>query len=197
MDYGLSERVVLVTGGSKGIGKATVLAYAKEGAKVVFTYSHDTLAASTVLQEIVEFGGTGEAVRMDLTDVSTINEAVSQVGKKYGSISVLVNNAATGDRKPVRVDDSDPIQWLQMIDHNLKAAYLVTKSVLPYMKGREWGRIVHVSSEMAEDGMAGASSYMSAKAGLHGFSRALALELAGEGIFSNVVMPGLTLTELL
>ncbi len=82
-----------------------------------------------------------------------------------------------------------------MIDHNLKSTYLVTKNGAPFMKGSQWGRIVHVSSEIAEDGMAGASSYMTTKAGLHGFSRALAIELASEEIFSNVVLPGLTLTE--
>jgi 3-oxoacyl-[acyl-carrier protein] reductase len=195
MDLGLSGKVVLVTGGSKGIGRATVLRFAEEGARVVFTYASDTSASSTVLKEIGERGGIGEAVQMDLTRSSSIQEAISTVGRKYGTISVLVNNAVTGDRHPVRVAESNPEEWLQMIDHNLKAAYLVTKAALPLIKAGQWGRIVHVSSEIAEDGMAGASSYMTAKAGLHGFSRGLAVELASDGIFSNVVMPGLTLTE--
>ncbi|WP_028609037.1 SDR family NAD(P)-dependent oxidoreductase [Paenibacillus harenae] len=194
MDLGLSGKVVLVTGGSKGIGKATVLRYAEEGARVVFTFASDSSASSTVVKEIGERGGIGEAVQMDLTRSSSIQETISRVGRKFGAISVLVNNAVTGDRHPVRIAESDPEEWLQMIDHNLKSAYLVTKTVLPFMKG-QWGRIVHVSSEIAEDGMAGASSYMTAKAGLHGFSRALSVELASEGIFSNVVLPGLTLTE--
>lgn len=195
MDLGLSGKVVLITGGSKGIGKATVLRYAEEGARVVFTFANDSSASSSVVKEIEERGGIVEAVQMDLTQSSSIQEAVSSVGRKYGPIAVLVNNAVAGARHPVRIAESDPEEWLQMIDHNLKSAYLITKTVLPFMKGGQWGRIVHVSSEIAEDGMAGASSYMTAKAGLHGFSRALAVELASEGIYSNVVLPGLTLTE--
>ncbi len=195
MDLGLSGKVVLVTGGSKGIGKATALRYAEEGANVVFTFASDSSASSAVVKEISVRGGIGEAVQMNLSNVSSISEAISWICRKYGTISVLVNNAVAGERHPVRIAEGDTEEWLQMIDHNLKAAYLVTKGVLPFMKGGHWGRIVHVSSEMAEDGMAGASSYMTAKAGLHGFSRALAVELASEGIFSNVVMPGLTLTE--
>lgn len=195
MNFGLSGKVVLVTGGSKGIGKAVVLKYAEEGAKVVFTYANDSFASAAVVDEICERGGTAKAVQMDLTLEDSIHRAIIGVGKEHGSISVLVNNAVTGDRLPVRVEESNPNEWQQMIDHNLKATYLVTKSVLPFIKGGPWGRIVHVSSEITEDGMSGASSYMTAKAGLHGFSRALAVELAGERIFSNVVMPGLTLTE--
>ncbi|MBD0380469.1 SDR family NAD(P)-dependent oxidoreductase [Paenibacillus sedimenti] len=195
MDLGLYGKVVLVTGGSKGIGKATVLRYGAEGASVVLTYANDSFASSEVVKEIRERGGLAEAVQMDLTRAASIHEAIAGISEKYGSISVLVNNAVTGERRPVRVEEGDPEDWYRMIDHNLKATYLVTKSVLPFMKGGQWGRIVHVSSEIAEDGMAGASSYMTAKAGLHGFSRALAVELASEGIFSNVVMPGLTLTE--
>ncbi|MDQ0888124.1 NAD(P)-dependent dehydrogenase (short-subunit alcohol dehydrogenase family) [Paenibacillus sp. V4I9] len=119
---------------------------------VVFTSANDSSAASTVLKEIGESGGIGEAVQMDLTQRSSIQEAITEVGKKYGAISVLVNNAVTGGRHPVRIAESDSEEWLQMIDHNLKATYLVTKMVLPFMKGSPWGRIVHVSSEIAEDG---------------------------------------------
>ncbi|UUZ97777.1 SDR family oxidoreductase [Paenibacillus sp. P25] len=182
-------------GGSKGIGRAVALRYADEGAKVIFTYANDSSASSSVLTEIAERGGTGEAVQVDFTRMSSIHEVISGIGRKYGLISVLVNNAVAGNRHPVRIEEGDPEAWFRMIDYNLKAAYLVTKTVLAVHERGAMGRIVHVSSEMAEDGMPGASSYMTAKAGLHGFSRALAVEHASEGIFSNIVMPGLTLTE--
>ncbi|MBB6670480.1 SDR family NAD(P)-dependent oxidoreductase [Cohnella nanjingensis] len=195
MDSGLAGKVVLVTGGSRGIGKAAAVQFANEGARVFITYANDSRMAAETVEEIRSQGSECHAIRMDLTDRDSIPQAISSIAGSSAGIDVLVNNAVTGDRKPVRIAEGSPDAWLAMIDHNLMSTYLVTRAVVPFMQKGAWGRMVHLSSDVAEDGMPGASSYAASKSGLHGFSRALAVELASANIFSNVVMPGLTLTE--
>jgi len=194
MNWGLENKVVLVTGGSSGIGKATAQAFAALGGKVFITYLGNEEAALQAAGQIQQEGGFCRPVRLDLNDPLSIQEAVKTIGDAFGRIDVLVNNAAFwGGEGPV--DSMPEDAWLAAIDHNVKGTYRVTKAVVPYMKRERWGRIVHVSSTLAEDGMAGTTSYTTSKAALHGLSHSLAVELAADGIYSNVVMPGLTLTE--
>jgi NAD(P)-dependent dehydrogenase (short-subunit alcohol dehydrogenase family) len=195
MDLGLKDKVVLVTGGSKGIGKASASKFAAEGAKVIITYANDSIIALETVKGIRSQGFECHAIRLDLTDPSSIAQVIADIGEQFRNIDILVNNAVAGERKPIRFAEGPSEEWLSMIDHNLKSTYLVTKAVLPIMQKGQWGRIVHISSDVVEDGLPGASSYATSKSGLHGFSKALAVELASESIFSNVVLPGLTLTE--
>jgi NAD(P)-dependent dehydrogenase (short-subunit alcohol dehydrogenase family) len=195
MDFGLKDKAVLVTGGSKGIGKATASKFAVEGAKVIITYANDSHNAAETVKEIRSKGYECHAFRLDLTDPSNISRVIANIGEQFKSIDVLVNNAVAGERKPIRIAEGSSEEWLSMIDHNLKSTYLVTKAVLPFMQKGQWGRIVHISSDVVEDALPGVSSYATSKSGLHGFSKALAVELASESILSNVVLPGLTLTE--
>jgi NAD(P)-dependent dehydrogenase (short-subunit alcohol dehydrogenase family) len=195
MDFGLKDKVVLVTGGSKGIGKASANKFAAEGAKVIITYANDSSIALETVKGIRSLGYECHEIRLDLTDPSSIAQIIASIGKQFGSIDVLVNNAVVGERKPIRLAEGSSEEWLSMIDYNLKSTYLVTKAVLPFMQKGQWGRIIHISSDVVEDGLPGASSYATSKSGLYGFSIALSVELASESIFSNVVLPGLTLTE--
>ncbi|MDQ0062914.1 SDR family NAD(P)-dependent oxidoreductase [Paenibacillus harenae] len=198
MNLELKEKVVVVTGASKGIGKATAKQFAAEEAHVIITYANDQETASRTAEEIRAQGLSCQAVRLNLENSESIQKAVEFVGKEFGGIDVLVNNAvfwggAAPKFEPFEHTSTD--SWFSVIDQNLKGTYLVTKAVLPYMRKREWGRLVHVSSNLAEDGMTGGTSYTASKSALSGFSKSLSLELAAEGIFSNVVMPGFTLTE--
>lgn len=198
MNLGLKGKIVLVTGGSKGIGKATAKKFAEEQAHVFITYANDQEAALQTVAEIKEQGLFGSAVQMNLSEHESIKKAVEIVAEKAGCIDVLVNNAVDWVTKAPRfesLENTSSDEWFTMIDHNLKGTYLVTKLVLPYMRKGSWGRLVHISSNVAEDGMAKATSYPTAKSALHGFSKSLSLELAVDSIYSNVVLPGFTLTE--
>ncbi|WP_028778587.1 SDR family NAD(P)-dependent oxidoreductase [Shimazuella kribbensis] len=198
MDMGLKNRVVLVTGGSKGIGKATAKKFAEEQAHVFITYANDQETALKTVNEIRQQGFSCSEVQMDLRDQVSIEKAVKTVAEKFGRIDVLINNAVDWGSEapsPQSLEHTSTDAWFAMIDHNLKGTYLVTKYTLPYMKNGSWGRLVHISTNLAEDGMAGVTSYPTSKSALHGFSKSLSLELAAEGIYSNVVLPGFTLTE--
>ncbi|MBW7455973.1 SDR family NAD(P)-dependent oxidoreductase [Paenibacillus sepulcri] len=198
MNMGLKDKTVVVTGGSKGIGKAAAKQFAAEQAHVIITYAHDHKAASQTVEELRAQGLSCQAVILKLDNSESIEKAIEGVGEEFGGIDVLVNNAvfwggAAPKFQPFEHTVTD--SWFSVIEQNLKGTYLVTKAVLPYMRNRGWGRLVHVSSNLAEDGMAGGTAYTASKSALLGFSKSLSLELAEEGIFSNVVMPGFTLTE--
>ncbi|CAM2946666.1 SDR family oxidoreductase [Paenibacillus sediminis] len=197
MDLGLTEKIVLVTGGSNGIGEAIATQFGKEKAYVVITYRTDVQGAHNTVKKIEDNGGQAAAVQMDFSNRASIQETVNKVSRRYGHISVLVNNAVSwpsrqGMNNLIDYPDDD---WMSMFDINLKGTYLITKEVLPLMQKQPWGRIVHISSDIALDGMAGASAYAAMKASLHGLSRTLSLEFARNNIYSNVVVPGFTLTE--
>jgi len=196
MDFGLKGKVVVVTGASSGIGKAIARKFAEEGAKVALTYFNDLSAAEQVAQEIRKLGGEAMPVRYDLNDDRSIALAMDEVGKRWGEIHVLVNNAVHWpERRQLSFEDVPPISWRQEIRANLEGYFLTIQRTLPYMRKMGWGRIINISSELAEDGMPGGASYTAAKAGLHGLTATLAKELGPDGIYVNVVMPGWTMTE--
>ena len=180
MDLGLDDRTVIVTGASGGLGRHIARGFAAEGADVVVTYHRSRDNAERVAEEI---GGHAEA-------------ALAWTGR----IDVLVNNAVhwggnapTPDRPFEAVPDAD---WLKVLRANTEGALRLSRAVAPVMRARRWGRMVHISSTIATDGMAGAEYYAAAKAALHGFSRSAAFGLGRDGdILSNVVMAGLTRTD--
>ncbi|WP_049564585.1 SDR family NAD(P)-dependent oxidoreductase [Nonomuraea sp. SBT364] len=199
MDTGLNDRVVLVTGGSSGIGAATAVAFAREGAKVAITYRKNEQAARAVAAEVAEAGGEAFSTPMDLEDLPSVQAAADAVIAHWGRVDVLVANAVRwgGDAPDpgVRFEDVPVAEWLAMVGANLVGAAASVRAVLPGMRARGWGRIVLVSSGVAEEGLPGPGPYGTAKSGLYGMARSLAWEAGRDGILVNVVAPGFTLTE--
>ncbi|GAA3870185.1 SDR family NAD(P)-dependent oxidoreductase [Streptomyces sedi] len=200
MDTALRDRVVLVSGASTGIGAATARAYGREGARVALTYRDSREKAEKVVSEIEAGGGQALAVRLDLEDLPTVEEAVATVVAAWGGVDVLVANAVRwgGDGPPdpsIRFEDVPLEEWQAMIGANLVGAAAQVRAVLPGMRSRGWGRIVLISSGVAEEGVPGPGPYGTAKSGLHGLARGLAWEAGRDGILVNVVAPGFTLTD--
>jgi 3-oxoacyl-[acyl-carrier protein] reductase len=197
MDLGLDGRTVIVTGASGGLGRHIARGFAAEGADVVLTYHR---AKSDAEQLAKEIGERTLAVRYALDDADAAGALVEAALAWTGRIDVLVNNAVdwgsdepSPDRPFEAVPDTD---WLRVLRANTEGALRLSRAVAPAMRQRRWGRLVHISSSIAVDGMAGAEYYATAKAALHGFSRSAAFSLGRDGdILSNVVMPGLTRTE--
>jgi 3-oxoacyl-[acyl-carrier protein] reductase len=181
----LEGKTALVTGGGKGIGRATSIALAGLGAKVWVNYARDSDAAEKTAKEI---GGT--AVQCDVTD----GDAVAAMVKQIGTIDILVNNAgAVRDNLLVRMKAED---WRHVIDTDLTSAFHTTKAVTMGMMRARWGRIVNVSSVVGITGNAGQGNYAAAKAGLIGFTKSIAKEIGSRGITVNAVAPGYVRTEL-
>lgn len=199
MDTELDQRVVLVTGSSSGIGRATAQAFGAEGARVAITYHTNREGAEQTAELVEEAGGEPFITQYDLADDDAIMHAIQSVTDHWGTIHVLVNNAVHwGETLPSEAplfEEVSPDLWQTMLRTNLEGVYKTVQAVLPTMRSGEWGRIVAISSNLAEDGNSGSGPYATAKAGIHGLTNVLAVELAEAGILSNVVMPGFTLTE--
>src|SRR5579885_445544 len=198
MDLGLKDRVALVTGSSRGIGRATAEMLAREGARVAVTYHNLRERGEAVAAGIRERGGDAFALQLDISSDDSIRAAVDAVAARWGAIHILINNAIHGGERAVvqsRFEEVAPQQWRDLLRGNFEGAHVAIGAVLPHMRRAGWGRIVNVSSVVAADGFPGGATYGAAKAALHGLTRTLAKELAPEGILTNVVMPGLTLTE--
>ncbi|GHO45707.1 SDR family NAD(P)-dependent oxidoreductase [Ktedonospora formicarum] len=198
MELGLTNRVVLVTGSSSGIGRATALAFGREGACVGITYRSQRQQAEETARRVIEVGGQAVVIPYDLAREETIKEAVKIVGQQWGHIDVLVNNAVQwGSLEDMskRFEEVPMSSWKPTLDLQLSGVYHTLQQVVPLMRAHGWGRIVNISSNVAEDGIPGTGAYAAAKAGLHGLTRVLARELGPAGILSNVVLPGFTLTE--
>jgi len=198
MDLGLRSRVVLVTGASSGIGKAIAVAFAHEGARVGVTYRSNKAGADETVKRIDDAGGEGFAVPMDLSDPPGIAVAVAQVVEHWGHIDVLIGNAVLlGMVFGLPLQQIDAGELKAILSGNLEGTFHLLRAVLPSMVERKWGRIVLISSGLAEHGMPpnGNPVYGSLKAGLHGLAHNLAWELGPAGIFINVVAAGFTMTE--
>jgi NAD(P)-dependent dehydrogenase (short-subunit alcohol dehydrogenase family) len=193
MDLGLDGRVALVTGGSNGIGRAIALGLAGEGARVALTYNNNADAAAEVVDQI---DGDAIALPMNLGDPASIEAAVDATVEEFGGIDVLVVNAVRWPTvRAERFEDLPVEEWQDLLRSNLEGAFATVRAVLPAMRGRELGRIVMMSSGIAEEGFPNIWPYGAAKAGLHGFARSLAWDLGREGILVNVVGTGFTATE--
>ncbi|MBI4213110.1 MAG: 3-oxoacyl-[acyl-carrier-protein] reductase [Chloroflexi bacterium] len=184
----LASRVALVTGGSSGIGRAIAIELASQGARVAVNYRSSAVSASEVVDEIVASGGQAIAIRGDVGLAPEADAVVSQAIERFDRIDVLVNNAGIiRDRLLMRMTDED---WDEVLRVNLKGAFLCTRAALRPMIRQRSGRIISVSSVVGITGNAGQANYSAAKAGLIGFTRSIAREVASRSITANVVAPG-------
>ncbi|MFE0758035.1 SDR family NAD(P)-dependent oxidoreductase [Inquilinus sp. NPDC058860] len=191
----LKNRVALVTGGSRGIGKAVGLALAEAGAAVAVNYRERGGEAEAVAEAIRKGGGRAAVFGADVSLGAAVHSMVRDVEQRLGPVDILVNNA--GMAAPRGLDDITEEDFDRAVAVNLKSAFLCTQAVLPGMRVRRWGRIVNISSIGARIGSGSVSiAYAAAKAGLEGLTRGYALRLAPEGVTVNAVAPGLVDTEM-
>src|SRR5262245_2220954 len=175
----------IVTGGSRGIGRAVVLALGRLGAYVIINYRSNQTAAAATLHELVKRGGHGEVSQFDVSNENQIEEALKKIVDHHKKIDILVNNAGvTSDNLLIRMRSED---WDQVVGTNLKGTVLCTKSVSRVMIRQRYGRIINLSSVVAQTGNAGQSLYAATKAGIIGFTKAMAREVASRGITVNAV----------
>ncbi len=190
----LDGRVLLVTGGAKGIGRAIALRASSEGAKVVVNYLSSEQASGEVISAIQASGGQAFACRADVSDFSQVESMVEEVTSRYGSLDILVNNAGvTRDSLLLRMKETD---WDKVVGSNLKSVYNCTKAVSRLMMKQRWGRIINISSTVGLHGNAGQANYAASKAGIIGFTKSIAKELAPRGITVNAVAPGFIETDM-
>jgi 3-oxoacyl-[acyl-carrier protein] reductase len=191
--FSLKDKVAVVTGASQGIGRDTAVALAQAGAKVVVAARNEEKLAALV-NEIAAAGGEAFAVKMDVADAEQVKTGFKQVVEKFGRLDILVNNAAvTRDGLAMRMKKDD---WEAVLQTNLTGAHLCTQQVLPVMMKARAGRIINISSVVAQSGNAGQANYVAAKAGLIGLTKAIAIEIASRGITVNAVAPGFIETPM-
>jgi 3-oxoacyl-[acyl-carrier protein] reductase len=187
-------RTALVTGASRGIGRAIAVELGRSGHRVACCYSSDAAGADETCGGVLEAGGEGHAVGVDVGDAQSVDAAFTEVEEKLGPVEVLVNNAGvTADGLLARMKDE---QWEQVLRTNLTGAFHTIRRATPKMMRGRWGRIVNISSVSGHTGAPGQVNYSAAKAGLVGLSRAVARELAPRGITCNVVAPGPIVTAM-
>ena len=191
--FSLTDKVALVTGASQGIGRATALALAGAGAKVAVA-ARSTEKLATLVSEIESAGGAALAVPMDVADAAQVKSGFQQTLAKFGKLDILVNNAAiTRDTLALRMKLED---WDAVLRTNLTGAHLCIQQALGAMLKQRSGRIVNISSVVAETGNAGQANYVASKAGLIGLTRAIAVEVASRSITVNAVAPGFIETPM-
>ena len=189
------DRVVIVTGGSRGIGRAVVEGFAREGAKVAFVYASNTTAAEDVVASLKGEGhGDVWPIQCDVTDKAAVDKCVEDVIEKWGQIHVLVNNA--GVIRDGLLMAMDPEDWDTVIRTNLTSVYNFCHAVVRPMASKRFGRIVNMSSVSAEFGNPGQSNYAASKGGIQGLTRCLAAELGKRKITVNAVAPGFISTDM-
>ena len=189
-----ADKVAVVTGSSRGIGRAIALTLAAGGAKVVVNFRNDAAAAEEVVRRIRDGGGDAEAVQADVSQVAEAQGLIDSAKKAFGRVDILVNNAGTTrDTLIVRMSEED---WDLVLDTNLKGTFNCIKAASRQMMRQRYGRIVNVTSVAGICGNAGQANYASAKAGIIGLTKTVAKELGGRGITCNAVAPGLVHTDL-
>jgi 3-oxoacyl-[acyl-carrier protein] reductase len=190
----LSKRVALVTGGSRGIGRAVAISLAEAGAGVAVNYLEQSTAADSVVKAIRDQGGKAAAVRADVSQAAAVARMMAEVGKALGPVDVLVNNAGIGLVRTV--DTLTEADFDTTIAVNLKSVFLCTQAVIPGMRERKWGRIVNISSGAARGAGGVGPHYNASKAGMEGMTRGYAARLVKDGITVNAVAPSLIETDM-
>ncbi len=190
----LAGRIALVTGASRGIGRAIAEALAADGADVAVNYRVGADGAAETCRRIEALGRRAVSVAADVSRADAVAAMVATVREALGDVSILVNNAAISRPQPFEaITEAD---WDEIIDTNLKSAFLVTKAVLPAMRSARWGRIINISSVAGQLGGVVGAHYAASKAGMLGLTRSLAGTLAKEGITANAIAPALIDTEM-
>ena len=190
----LAGRTAVVTGGSRGIGRAIAMELARGGADLLITYRTNGPLAEAVASEIRELGVGCETCEVDVRDASDLERMVEEARRGHGGLDILVNNAGqTDDGLVVRMSEES---WNSVLQTNLTGTFLATKLVLRHMTRARWGRIINITSVVGLIGNAGQANYAAAKAGIIGFTRSVAREVATRGITVNAVAPGFVETDM-
>jgi len=194
-DTQLAARVALITGGSRGIGRAACLTLASHGVAIAVHYRSRAEAADQVVSGIRDAGGEAIALGADLADRDAADDLVRRVAQDLGPVDILVNNA--GEMTDGSVAEMSDEVWERSLAVNLSAAFRCSRACLPSMKKKGWGRIINVTSQAVYTGSANHAHYAAAKSGLHGFTFSLAKEVGPSGITVNLVAPGRIRTDML
>jgi len=190
----LAGKIAIVTGASRGIGKAIAIALAKEGAKIVINYASSATAAEALVQEIQDRGGEAIALAADVSKREQVDELFKLTMDKWGRVDILVNNAGiTKDTLLLRMKLEE---WQAVIDLNLTGVFLCTQKVAKIMLKQKYGRIINIASVAGQMGNPGQANYSAAKAGVIGFTKTVAKELASRSITVNAVAPGFITTDM-
>jgi acetoacetyl-CoA reductase/3-oxoacyl-[acyl-carrier protein] reductase len=190
----LEGRTALVTGGSRGIGRAIVIELAREGAKVALNYQSNDEKAKEVVYDIGKFGGSCTLAKANVADPKEARAMVARVAEHFSHLDILVNNAGiTRDKLLPRMTDEE---WIEVIQTNLNAMFFCTSAAIPFMTAQSYGRIINIGSMNGQTGAIGQANYSASKGGVIAFTRTAALELAKSNITVNVIAPGFTETDM-
>ncbi len=190
----LEGKTALITGASRGIGRAIAIELAREGAKVAINYQNNDEKAKEVAAEIGKFGGKCVLAKANLANPQEARAMVKKVADEFGHLDILVNNAGiTRDKMLTKMTDED---WVEVIGTNLNAVFFCTSAAIPIMTAQSFGRIINIGSLNGQIGAVGQANYSASKGGIIAFTRTAALELAKSNITVNVVAPGFTETDM-
>ena len=192
--FDLTGKVALITGGSKGLGKAMARGFAEAGADVVICSRHQTELDHALPEILAETSVRGRSFVVDMTNRNEVESLAKSTLQAMGKVDILVNNA--GSNVPQPIDEIDDAQWDRIVELNLTSCMSLSRALIPQMKQRKWGRIIHISSVMGLTSKAGRGCYSATKAALIGLARAMALDLGPFGITCNCIAPGPFLTDL-
>ncbi len=190
----MTQRVAVVTGGMGGLGEAICIKLSGMQYRVIATYSPGNTKSGAWLAEMKKLGHSFHAVQVDVADFDSCAQAVKQIEAEVGPVDVLVNNA--GITRDMTFKKMGKVDWDAVMHTNLDSVFNMTKAVLDGMVDRGWGRVINVSSVNAQKGAFGQANYSAAKAGMHGFTKALALEVARKGVTINTISPGYIGTKM-
>jgi len=191
VDLGLKGKHAIVSGGSRGIGRACVLALARQGVSVAAIYQRESDAITSLAAELKDIGNGSYVVQTDVSDAKAVEQTIGAARSRFGTIEIVVNNAGVVSHKMIA--DLDPAEWHRVLDTNLTGLFLVTQAALKAMTSG--GSIINIGSAVALRGMPGRVHYGASKAGTLGFSRCLAKEVGPQGIRVNVIAPGIIETD--